>query len=526
MAPAFYHEVYVGTLIGTVIERYEIEEQIGQGGMTTVYKARDLKANRRVAVKILSPVLLSDQRFLIRFRREVETLQRMHHPNIVPVLDYVDHPQTPCIVMPLLPGGTLHNRIDEGPLSAIEGARIMDQIASALHYAHGHGIIHRDVKPSNVLLDEEGNAYLSDFGLVRLQDVSLNLTGSTVVGTPAYMSPEQCQGIEVDERSDQYSLAVLLFQLATGSLPFNGETPIAVAMQHVNTPLPRPRLRNPRIPAMVEQVLIKALAKHPSQRFDSVDQFNQAFQESIGVAIDPSKDTPIFRQRFETMTAVLPTPAELESMALEKQEKRRRTLPLVAAVVVFALACPMAALGLIGKNLFGVDRSQEALQATIRALVDINAQSLGMDLSDDELQTAVAGTLSAIETQSDESGQSAASLLGEGNPSVRASGTAGIPVTGPTGDPNRQGSGATPTSHGGPSATSTTGSTPTGESTFTPSATHSQTPPATSSATPSASPTAIPPTNTPAPPPTVDPAKCKPDKPPTHPHYCTPTPSS
>jgi hypothetical protein len=195
-------------------------------------------------------------------------------------------------------------------------------------------------------------------------------------------------------------------------------------------------------------------------------------------------------------------------MALEKRETRRRVLPLVAAIVVFALACPMAALGLFGKNLFGLDRSQEALQATIRALVDVNALSMGMDLSEEELQTAVAGTLSAIETQSDESGQSAASLLVEGNPSARASGTAGIPVTGPTGDPNRQGSGATPTSHIGPSAT------------------HSQTPTATISATPSASPTAIPPTNTPAPPPTIDPAKCKPDKPPTHPLYCTPTPSS
>jgi serine/threonine protein kinase len=522
MAPAFCHEAYVGSLIGMVIEHYEIEEQIGQGGMTTVYKARDLKADQRVAVKILSPVLLSDQKFLIRFRREVETMQRMHHPNIVPVLDYVEHPQTPCIVMPLIAGGTLHTRIEEGPLSAIEGARIMDQIASALHYAHGHGIIHRDVKPSNVLLDEEGNAYLSDFGLVRLQDVSLNLTGSTVVGTPAYMSPEQCQGIEVDERSDQYSLAVLLFQLATGSLPFNGETPIAVAMQHVNTPLPRPRLRNPRIPAMVEQVLIKALAKHPSQRFDSVDQFNQAFQEAIGVAIDPRKDTPIFRQRFEIMTAVLPTPTELESMALEKQENRRRTLPLVAVIVVFALACPMAALGLFGKNLFGVDRSQEALQATIRALVDINAQSLGMDLSEEELLTAVAGTLSAIETQSDESGRSAASLLGQGNPSAIASGTAGIPITGPTRETNQQGQETTPTHRSNPTATSVNSQI----STITSTSTATSSPTSTYSPTPSASPTDNPPTNTPAPPPTIDPAKCKPDKPPTHPLYCTPIPSS
>jgi serine/threonine protein kinase len=518
----------LGSLIGTAIGRYQIEDQIGQGGMTTVYSARDLETGARVAVKVLSPVLIQDQKFLIRFRREVETLQRMHHPHIVPVLDYIDDPQTPAIIMPLMPGGTLHNRIEDGPLSVVEGARIMDQLASALHYAHNHGLVHRDVKPSNVLLDEEGKAYLSDFGLVRLEDVSLNLTGSTVVGTPAYMSPEQCSGTKVDERSDQYSLAVLLYQLATGTLPFEGETPIAVAMKHVNEPLPMPRERNSRIPALVEQVLIKALAKHPAQRFESVEQFNQAFQEAVAVYIDPSKDTPIFRERFETITTVLPTPAELESMALERRQRRRRRLPLVAGIIAFALACPMAALGLFGKNLFNTDRSQESLQATIRALIDVNAQSMGMDLSEDAMQTAVAGTLGAIETQSDESGRSAASLLdtGGGDPSVLISITAGIPITGPTQTPILGSAGSTATSGPGPSATS--GSSPTStnsaSSTSTHTATSSSTPGSTNTPTPPPSPTSIPPSNTPAPEPTVNPAQCKPDKPPDHPLYCTPTP--
>jgi serine/threonine protein kinase len=525
-APAFCHEAYVGSLIGTTIGHYIIEEQIGQGGMTTVYSARDLDLDRRVAVKVLAPVLIQDQKFLIRFRREVETLQRMHHPNIVPVLDFIDHPQTPCLVMPLMPGGTLHSRVEKGALSVIEGARIMDQLASALHYAHSQGIIHRDVKPSNVLIDDDGNAYLSDFGLVRLQDVSLNLTGSTVVGTPAYMSPEQCQGTEVDERSDQYSLAVLLYQLATGTLPFEGETPIAVAMQHVRDPLPKPRDRNPRIPEMVERVLIKALAKHPDQRFKSVEEFNLAFQEAVGVAMDPSRDTPIFRERFETVTTIMPTPAELKTIVLERRERRRRRLPLIAGILALALACPMAALGLFGKNLFGVDRSQEILQATIRALVDVNAANMGVNISEDELQTAVAGTLSAIETQSADSGQSAAALIEThgGGPSVMGSITAGIPITGATRTPLFGFPNPTNTSGPGPgnSPTPTTGlsSTPT----QTPTDASTNTPANTSSPEPTASPTSVPPSNTPAPPPTIDPDKCKYDKPPTHPLYCTPIP--
>jgi serine/threonine protein kinase len=488
--------------------------------MTTVYSARDLETDQRVAVKVLAPTLIQDQHFILRFRREVEALQRMHHPHIVPVLDYIDDPQTPSIIMPLMPGGTLHSRLENGSLSVVEGARIMNQIAGALQYAHDLGIIHRDVKPSNVLLDEDEKAYLSDFGLVRLEDVSLNLTGSTVVGTPAYMSPEQCSGIRVDERSDQYSLAVLLYQLATGTLPFDGETPIAVAMKHVNEPLPMPRQRNPRIPALVEQVLVKALAKHPSQRFDSVKQFNQAFQQAVAVYIDPSKDTPVFRERFKTITTVLPTPAELESMELQKKERRRRKLPLVAGIIAFSLACPMAALGLFGKNFFDTNRSQESLQATIRALIDDDAQSMGMELSEDSLQTAVVATLSAIETQSEASGRSAASLLeiGGGDPSVMISITAGIPITGATHTPFLGSAGATHTS--GPRPSATLGANPT----HTHTATATSTPTSTSSPTPTASPTSIPPSNTPAQEPTVDPAKCKPDKPTDHPLYCTPVP--
>ncbi len=255
-------------LIGRTISHYTILEQVGQGGMSSVFSATDLADGRVVAMKILSPYIAHEERFQARFEREIKLLSRLQHPNIIPILDFGEADGLAFIVMPYIASGTLLDRLNRGPLDPRQGGRIVDQMASALMLAHQNGVIHRDVKPSNVLVDEKGNALLSDFSFARSQDASQNLTGSALIGTPAYMSPEQCRGNTVDARSDQYSFAVMLFQITTGALPFTGDTPMATALQHINVPLPRPRAVNPNLPEEIELVLIKALAKDPALRFE------------------------------------------------------------------------------------------------------------------------------------------------------------------------------------------------------------------------------------------------------------------
>ena len=211
--------------------------------------------------KILSPYIAHEERFQARFEREIKLLRRLSHPNIIPILDFGEADGLAFIVMPYIASGTLLDRLNRGPLDPRQGGKIVDQLASALMLAHENGVVHRDIKPSNVLIDEAGNALLSDFSFARSQDASQNLTGSALIGTPAYMSPEQCRGDPIDARSDQYSFGVMLFQITTGSLPFAGDTPMATALQHVNVPLPLPRKVNPNLPEEIELVLIKALAK-------------------------------------------------------------------------------------------------------------------------------------------------------------------------------------------------------------------------------------------------------------------------
>ena len=278
-------------LIGRTISRYHILEQIGQGGMSSVFRAVELTTNRAVAIKVLSPYLAHEASFQARFEREIKLLRQLQHPNIIPILDFGEAEGLAFIVMPYMGMGTLHERLQKGPLDPVLGGRIVDQLSSALTCAHEQGVVHRDVKPSNVLLDERGNALLSDFSFARPEDASQNLTGSALIGTPAYMSPEQCRGEPIDARSDQYSFAIMLFQITTGQLPFDGETPMAVAIKHVNVPLPRPRAVNPNLPEGVEMVLVRALAKDPALRFASIKDLNQAFQTELKAALDPKLRT-------------------------------------------------------------------------------------------------------------------------------------------------------------------------------------------------------------------------------------------
>ena len=264
-------------LIGKKLGQFTILNELGRGGMATVYRASQESINRDVALKVLPPSFMHDTDFYERFVREVEIISHLEHPHIVPIYDYGLHNGMPYIAMRLLLGGTL-NRAFMGAHHSLKALiRPLSQVASALDYAHAQGIVHRDLKPGNILLDEAGNAYLSDFGIAKVIDSQL--TGSAIIGTPAYMSPEQANGTELDGRSDQYSLGIVMFQLITGHEPFEASTPIALILKHLNEPMPNLSKYRDDIPDEVEGVLERCTSKDPNQRYNTVSAMVEAFAE-------------------------------------------------------------------------------------------------------------------------------------------------------------------------------------------------------------------------------------------------------
>ncbi len=263
------------TLIGTTLGRYHLLEQLGEGGMATVYKAFDTQLERDVAVKVILQQKQSSEKLLARFKREAKALAQLSHPNIVKVLDYGEHDGTPYLVMEYISGGTLKQRLGK-PLPHIEAAALLAPIARALECAHQHKIVHRDIKPANILLSETGVPMLSDFGIAKLlqEEETMDLTGTGVgVGTPEYMSPEQGLGKGVDHRADIYALGIVFYELITGRKPFKADTPMAVVIKQINDPLPRPKQFVNDVPEQVERVIFKALAKKPEDRFQEMGAF-------------------------------------------------------------------------------------------------------------------------------------------------------------------------------------------------------------------------------------------------------------
>ena len=269
-------------LTGKQFGHYHIVAPLGEGGMAAVYKAYQPSMERYVAVKVLPRHMATTDEFVNRFRREAKLLAQLQHPNILPVFDYGESEGYPYIVMPFVPSGTLAELLKNQRLPFSKVRRIIMQIGDALAYAHARGMIHRDIKPSNVLMDESGNCLLTDFCLARMVESSSKLTSTgTLMGTPAYMSPEQGAGSEIDHRSDIYSLGIILYEMVTGRVPYNAETPIAIVFKHIQDPLPSARKLNPELPESVELVLLKALAKSPEDRYQSMGDFLQATLKAI-----------------------------------------------------------------------------------------------------------------------------------------------------------------------------------------------------------------------------------------------------
>lgn len=255
------------------IGRYEIKAEQGRGGMATVYLAYDPRFGREVAIKVLPQQFLHDPLFRERFDREAHTIAALEHAAIVPVYDFGEDASQPYLVMRYMTGGSLAGKLNNGPMSIAESAAIMTRVSAALDEAHKRGIIHRDLKPGNILFDQYGDAFLSDFGIAKLTEATAALTGSTVIGTPAYMSPEQARGESgVDGRSDIYSLGVILFEMLTGQAPYEADTPMGVAIKHILDPVPRILSVNPELPTDIEGVIGRAMAKDPNQRFQSAGE--------------------------------------------------------------------------------------------------------------------------------------------------------------------------------------------------------------------------------------------------------------
>ncbi len=256
-------------LIGKTLNGYEITRLIGRGGMATVYEARQISMNRFVALKILPRHLIENEQFLQRFHREVRIIAQLEHRNIIPVYDFGEVDDLPYIVMRYMPYGSLDRALKQ-PIELDQVVHIMAQIAPALDYAHSKMVLHRDLKPSNILMDESGGAYLTDFGIARIANDEVNvITTQGVVGTPAYMSPEQAQGKELDHRSDLYALGVVLYELCSGRRPFIADTPYGVAVMQVTMPPPLPSQFNPKLPGSVEVVILQALDKRAERRFQN-----------------------------------------------------------------------------------------------------------------------------------------------------------------------------------------------------------------------------------------------------------------
>jgi eukaryotic-like serine/threonine-protein kinase len=253
--------------------RYELEQQVGSGGMSKVYRAHDRLLERTVALKILHEHYSQDDEYVERFRREARAVAQLAHPNVVTVIDRGEHESRQYIVFEYVDGENLKQLVErEGPLPVRQIIELALQVAHALASAHARGVVHRDVKPQNVLLSEEGVPKVTDFGIARTSDVeSVTLTG-TVMGTSEYISPEQARGEPVDFRSDIYSLGVILFELCTGDVPYPGENPVSVAMRHLHEPVPSVRSQRRDVPSRLEAAIRRAMAKDPEERFGSMDE--------------------------------------------------------------------------------------------------------------------------------------------------------------------------------------------------------------------------------------------------------------
>ena len=319
------------SVVGEVVaDRYELEELVGTGGMSSVFKARDRLLERSVALKILHEHYLADPDYVERFRREARAVAQLAHPNIVTVIDRGEQDGRQYIVFEYVDGENLKQAVNrEGAMPVRDAVELALQVARALGYAHERGIVHRDVKPQNVLLNEDGRAQVTDFGIARSVDVEGVTQTGTVLGTSDYIAPEQAQGEVVDAQTDVYSLGVVLYELLTGELPFSGEGFVAVAMQHVNQPAPSVIDRRVDVPPSLDLAIRRAMAKRPEER-PSMEEFVAELEATL-------RELDGYGDESER-TLVVPAAARRGRRPSRRQRRRTPTVLIVLAHLVLALA--------------------------------------------------------------------------------------------------------------------------------------------------------------------------------------------
>jgi serine/threonine-protein kinase len=328
---------------GTVIDgRYEVLSRIGTGGMADVYLARDQLLGRQVAVKLLHHRFAQDQEFVERFRREASSAASLSHPNVVATFDRGEWDGTYYIAMEYLPGRSLKTVVrEQAPLDPVSAIDIVTQILHAARFAHGRGVIHRDLKPHNVILDEEGRAKVTDFGIARAGASDMTLTGS-IMGTAQYLSPEQAQGQAVSAASDLYAIGIVLYELLTGAVPFDGETAVTIALKQVSAPPPPPSALNAAVPPELDAVVARALAKDPAERFADASEFLAALEYVRQLLVGHT--AVVGNGPVAPATAALLLPAAEERAAPPSRGRNRRwwwlagaLLALIAAAVALLL---------------------------------------------------------------------------------------------------------------------------------------------------------------------------------------------
>jgi serine/threonine protein kinase len=350
------------------IGRYEIKSELGRGGMATVYRGYDPRFEREVAVKVLPPELLhADPQFRMRFEREAKIIAQLEHPSIVPVYDVGEENNQPYFVMRFMSGGSLTDRIKAGVFTVEQAMKTIEQVAPGLDEAHAKGIVHRDFKPSNILFDNKGAPYISDFGIAKMtQSQAGSVTGSAIIGTPAYMAPEQAQGSQVDGRADIYALGIILYEMLTGKQPYEADTPMGVAIKHITDPVPHILDANPNLPYDIEEIIQKAMAKDRDDRYATAQEMVDELREIVRGEKSTGKTV-------SKRTAVRTVPAQPKTAAhRQAQPKKSRFnawLLIIPLFLIIAVGAAVAGVYFLNGNSFPLLNEAPSVTSTIPIII-------------------------------------------------------------------------------------------------------------------------------------------------------------